>query len=60
VPFDPELAIANARRIDPEIEVIETSCTTGVGLDEWLAWLAGRAANKRSATSAKEVGHVVA
>ena len=60
VPFDPELAIANARRIDPEIEVIETSCTTGVGLDKWLVWLAGRAANKRSARSAKEVGHVVA
>ena len=32
VPFKPELARENARRIHPEIEIIETSCTTGAGL----------------------------
>ena len=37
VPFEPELARENARRIHPEIEIIETSCTTGAGLDQWLA-----------------------
>ena len=46
VPFDRNLAIGNARQIHPEIEVIETSCTTGAGLPEWLAWLAGRADEK--------------
>lgn len=55
VPFDPELAIANARRIDPEIEIIETSCTDGVGLEEWLAWLAGRAKRKKSAMKVEAV-----
>jgi hydrogenase nickel incorporation protein HypB len=39
VPFDPDLAIANARSIQPAIEVIRTSCTTGEGLDDWLEWL---------------------
>jgi hydrogenase nickel incorporation protein HypB len=59
VPFDPALAIENARRIHPEIEIIETSCTTGAGLRQWLAWLAGRARSKKAAFSAGEVGHVV-
>jgi hydrogenase nickel incorporation protein HypB len=54
VPFDPALALENARRIHPEIEIIETSCTTKVGLDQWLAWLTGRAMRK-----AEEVGHAV-
>ncbi len=55
VPFDPALALENARRIHPDIEIIETSCTTGAGLDQWLAWLAGRAMSKKS----EEVGHAV-
>jgi hydrogenase nickel incorporation protein HypB len=54
VPFDPTLAMENARRIHPDIEIIETSCTTKVGLDQWLAWLTGRAMRK-----AEEVGHAV-
>ncbi len=54
VPFDPALAVENARRIHPGIEIIETSCTAGVGLEQWLAWLTGRAMRK-----AEEVGHVV-
>jgi hydrogenase nickel incorporation protein HypB len=59
VPFDPAVAIENARRIHPEIEIIETSCTTGAGLRQWLAWLAGRARSKKAALSAEEVVHVV-
>jgi hypothetical protein len=46
VPFQPELARENARRIHPEIEIIETSCTTGAGFDQWLNWLAARAAQE--------------
>ena len=49
VPFDPRLALENARRIHPGIEIIETSCTSGVGLDQWLAWLVGRAKLKKAA-----------
>lgn len=48
VPFRPELACENARRIHPEIEIIETSCTTGAGFDRWLAWLAARAGRKKA------------
>ncbi len=64
VPFDPALAIQNARRIHPEIAIIETSCTAGaglghIGLDQWLKWLAGRAVIKKAALSAEEVVHVV-
>ncbi len=59
VPFDPQLALENARRIHPGIEIIETSCTTGAGLERWLAWLTGRAKTKNAAFRAEEVGYVV-
>ncbi len=39
VPFDAELCKQNARKIHPGIEIVETSCTTEAGLDEWRAWL---------------------
>lgn len=42
VPFDAELACENARRIQPEIEILRVSCTTGEGLEGWLAWLERR------------------
>jgi len=63
VPFDPQLALDNARRIHPEIEVIETSCITGAGLDLWMGWLARRAQAKaktrKPALDAEEVDHAV-
>jgi hydrogenase nickel incorporation protein HypB len=49
VPFKLELARENARRINPEIEIIETSCTTGAGLGQWMCWLEARAAKKVAA-----------
>ncbi|HUP04246.1 MAG TPA: hydrogenase nickel incorporation protein HypB [Bryobacteraceae bacterium] len=39
VPFQAELARENARRVQPEIEIVEVSCTSGEGLDKWRAWL---------------------
>jgi hydrogenase nickel incorporation protein HypB len=39
VPFNVDQAIANARSIQPGIEIIRTSCTTGEGLDDWMSWL---------------------
>jgi hydrogenase nickel incorporation protein HypB len=42
VPFDIRAAEENARRVHPEMEIVRVSCTTGAGLDEWLAWLAHR------------------
>jgi hydrogenase nickel incorporation protein HypB len=48
VPFKIDLARENARSINPQIEIIETSCTTGAGFDEWLKWLAARAEKKKA------------
>jgi hydrogenase nickel incorporation protein HypB len=59
VPFDPQLALDNARRIHPGIEVIETSCTRGAGLDLWIGWLARHIKNKASAHAAEEADHAV-
>jgi hydrogenase nickel incorporation protein HypB len=37
-----EAARRNARSIHPDIEIVETSCTTGDGLDSWRRWIAER------------------
>lgn len=39
VSFDVETCIANARQVNPDIEVIQLSATTGEGMALWLAWL---------------------
>src|SRR5579872_4653721 len=53
VPFDIEAAKANAREINPGIEIIEVSCTTGKGMDEWSAWLDQRRAHHHAMGSAR-------
>lgn len=47
VDFDVEAAIAFARRVKPDIEVMRVSAKTGEGFDAWLAWL------ERGTTTAK-------
>lgn len=37
--YDVDAAIAYARRVNPEIRVIQLSATNGDGMDEWLAFL---------------------
>jgi hydrogenase nickel incorporation protein HypB len=39
VPFSMELARENARRVQPQIEILEVSCTSGAGLDRWNDWI---------------------
>ena len=39
VPFQAEVAKENARRVQPDIEILDVSCTTGEGIDRWRAWL---------------------
>ena len=39
VPFDADAALANARRVHPEMEVVKVSCLAGDGLREWMEWL---------------------
>jgi len=44
VSFDVSQCIAFARRVNPGIEVLLVSATTGAGMDGWLDWvLAGGA-----------------
>ncbi|MGB7598294.1 MAG: GTP-binding protein, partial [Gallionella sp.] len=37
--FDADLAVANARRVNPQIRVIRVSASSGAGLTEWLDWI---------------------
>ncbi|MCX7176468.1 MAG: hydrogenase nickel incorporation protein HypB [Proteobacteria bacterium] len=48
--FDVDQAIAYARRVNPKLEVIRTSATSGEGMEEWLAWIT------RGAAAAQEAG----
>ncbi|WP_429095972.1 hydrogenase nickel incorporation protein HypB [Aeromonas media] len=40
VSFDVARCIENAKRVNPYIQVIQVSATTGEGMDAWLNWLA--------------------
>jgi hydrogenase nickel incorporation protein HypB len=46
--FDVDRTIEFARRINPGLEVIRISATTGEGMDAWLAWIEARAAACRA------------
>ncbi len=37
--FDVAACVANARRVNPGIRVLEVSATAGDGLDDWYAWI---------------------
>ena len=39
VSFRIDVAKENARRVQPDVEILEVSCATGEGLDRWRAWL---------------------
>lgn len=49
--FDVQRAIDYALRVNPRLQVIRTSATSGEGLDEWLAWLESRLADTRRAAA---------
>ncbi|HSI49679.1 MAG TPA: hydrogenase nickel incorporation protein HypB [Ideonella sp.] len=42
--FDVQRCIDMARRVNPTLEIIQLSATTGEGMDAWLGWLLKRAA----------------
>ncbi len=42
VPFSVDRAIDFARRIRPDLEVLEVSALRGAGLDDWLHWIGAR------------------
>ena len=45
--FDVDKAIAYAKRVNPLIEVIRVSATTGAGMADWLGWIEKGAAATR-------------
>ncbi len=49
--FSLKEARANARRINPGIDIIEISCTKGTGLDEWVSWLKAKHRDKTGGTA---------
>ena len=44
VDFDVDTCIGYARRVNPDIAVLQLSATTGQGLDRWYSWLRARLA----------------
>ncbi|MDP2199771.1 MAG: hydrogenase nickel incorporation protein HypB [Sulfurimicrobium sp.] len=42
--FDVQKCVEYARRVNPRIQVMLTSATSGTGMDEWLGWLRNRGA----------------
>ncbi len=45
VPFDRDRCSAFARRVNPAIEILEISATSGAGLDGWYDWIMHRRAH---------------
>ncbi len=56
VPFDAALAIENARRVHPDMQVVKVASLAGDGLREWMTWIERR----REAFLAELAGPVVA
>ncbi len=56
VQFDVDAAVAYARRMRPELEVICLSATTGEGVDAWLEWLERGVAAARDARDRSVAG----
>jgi hydrogenase nickel incorporation protein HypB len=50
--FDADLCEANARRVNPSIEVMRLSATTGVGMAAWIDWVRDGARAVREAKAA--------
>lgn len=57
--FDVERCLANARRVNPAIEIIEISATSGAGMHDWLIWIehGARAARERRLEQAQAQKH---
>jgi hydrogenase nickel incorporation protein HypB len=52
VPFDIAKARENARIVHPGMQIIELSCTTGEGMEEWQNWLSRRRSSMHPLASA--------
>lgn len=48
VPFDLEAARENARKVHPQMPILEISAHTGEGMDQWIEWLRTRKETAKS------------
>ncbi len=55
LPFKVDAAIQDAREVNPDIEAITLSSTTGEGIDAWCDWLLARVAAKKTETAEKSL-----
>ena len=46
--FDLEQCKAFARQVNPQIQIIEMSCHSGAGMQQWYDWLVQEANRKRN------------
>lgn len=66
VDFSIDACIAYAKRLNPNIEILQLSATTGEGLDPWLQWLSIQAqlhfkiSDNNPCTSHKEINNAYA
>jgi hydrogenase nickel incorporation protein HypB len=56
VSFDVAKCIEYARRVNPDIEVLQVSATKGDGMDTWLAWVRLHAVTAKHARVPSKVG----
>jgi len=50
---DLDLIVANARRVNPQLDIITVSAKTGFGMQDWLGWIKATHADQQSATAAE-------
>ncbi|MDX2302464.1 MAG: hydrogenase nickel incorporation protein HypB [Microscillaceae bacterium] len=55
LPFSVEAVVKDAREVNPDIEYITLSSTSGMGLEEWCNWLELRIKEKKEAVEKVEV-----
>lgn len=48
LPFSVEAVVADARDVNPNLQVLEISSTSGQGIDEWCSWLLERVEEKKA------------
>ncbi len=47
LPFSVDAVVADARDVNPDIEVLEISSTNGTGIDQWCQWLIDKVEEKK-------------
>lgn len=55
MPFDRGVFRADVLRVNPSAKVLELSVAEDIGIDEWIAWVAGRLRARRLEDSASRV-----